>query len=60
MYMNTRDLENESFSIGDIIVPCSSIEITHINDNKAPLKEKFKRSVVWLLIIAMLAGIFMM
>ncbi len=57
MYMNIRDTEKERFSIGDIIVPCSSIKITHVNDNRPPFKEIAKKAIIWILIIAMACGL---
>lgn len=56
MYMNTKEIEKERFSIGDIIVQFSNIEITHANDNKPPLKEVV---IIWTLILAMAVSLFL-
>ena len=57
MYISEREIEEERYSIEDTIVPYSNIEITHANDNKPPFKVMVKKTVVWLLIIGMIAGI---
>ena len=49
--------EEQHFSIEDI-VSYSNIEITHANDNKTPMKIVVFKSVVWLLIISLIAGLF--
>ena len=54
-----RDFNEERFSIEDI-VSYSNIEITHVNDNRAPMKVVTARVVVWLLIAAMVASLFIM
>lgn len=60
MYINSSDkVEEERFVIEDIIVPYSNIEITHANDNKPPFKFILKRTIVWLLIAAMIVGLFL-
>lgn len=58
MYISEIEIEEERFSIEDVIVPYSNIEITHVNDNKPPFKVMVKKAVVWLLIIGMVAGLF--
>ncbi len=58
MYINEREIEEERFSIEDVVVPYSNIKITHVNDNKPPFKETLKKAIVWLLIIGMIAGLF--
>ncbi len=58
MYINEREIEEERYSVEDTIVPYSNIEITHANDNKPPFKVVFKKAIVWLLIIGMVAGLF--
>ena len=58
MYINKKEIEEERYSIEDVIVPYSNIEITHVNDNKPPFKVVVKKAVVWLLIIGMIAGLF--
>ena len=58
MYISEREIEEERFSIEDIIVPYSNIEITHVNDNKPPFKVLLKKTVVWVLIIGMIASLF--
>jgi len=49
--------EEQHFSIEDI-VSYSSIEITHVNDNKMPMKVVAFKSMVWLIIISLIAGLF--
>lgn len=49
--------EEQHFSIEDIM-SYSNIEITHANDNKTPMKIVVFKSVVWLLIISLIAGLF--
>lgn len=58
MYINEREIEEERFSVEDVIVPYSNIEITHVNDNKPPFKVLVKKAVVWVLIIGMVASLF--
>ena len=58
MYISEIEIEEERFSIEDVIVPYSNIEITHVNDNKPPFKVMVKKAVVWLLIIGMVVGLF--
>ncbi|MBR1735219.1 MAG: hypothetical protein IJ730_07265 [Alphaproteobacteria bacterium] len=59
MNISVDEIEQEEyFTIEDVIVSYSNIEITHVNDNKAPMKVIAKRIAVWLIIISMLAGIF--
>ncbi|MBE6446972.1 MAG: hypothetical protein E7015_00570 [Alphaproteobacteria bacterium] len=60
MYMNTRDIEKEGFSVRNIVVPCSQIKITHANDNRAPFKERVKQSIVWILVAIMIIGIYLL
>ncbi|MCR5225369.1 MAG: hypothetical protein K6C34_04765 [Alphaproteobacteria bacterium] len=52
-----RTEEEEIFTIGDVIVPYSNIEITHVNDNKAPVKVTIMKAVVWLVIISLVAAL---
>ncbi len=59
MYMNTEEIEKERFSLGDIIVQFSNIEITHANDNKPPLKEVLKKVIIWTLILAIAVSLFL-
>ncbi|MDR1375328.1 MAG: hypothetical protein LBJ45_00745 [Holosporaceae bacterium] len=56
--MNTSvdRIEKEYFSIEDV-VSYSNIEITHANDNKAPLKVMATKVIVWLVIISMIAAL---
>ncbi len=49
--------EEQHFSIEDI-VSYSNIEITHVNDNKTPIKVVLFKSVIWLVIISLIAGLF--
>ena len=55
--MYASEIEEESFSIGDIIVSYSDIEISHVNDNKPPLKFIAKKIAVWAVIIMMALGL---
>lgn len=50
--------EEHIFSIEDI-VSYSNIEITHANDNRTPIKIIACKSIVWLLIVALLVGLFL-
>ena len=58
--MNTNIEREETvfFCIGDVIVPYSSIKITHVNDNKSPIKISYNKLVVWLIIVAMIVALF--
>ena len=58
MYINEKEIEEERYSIEDVIVPYSNLKITHVNDNKPPLKLIFKRTVLWVLLISMFVGLF--
>lgn len=51
--------EKEYFSVEDVVVSYSNIEITHVNDNQAPMAVVVKKFIVWSLILSMLAGIFL-
>ena len=53
MNVRVNEVEEEIFTIGDVIVPYSNIEITHANDNKAPMKFQLVRIVIWLAFIAL-------
>lgn len=55
--MNMSEVKQESFSVEDIIVSYSNIEITHVNDNKVPVKVTLRKVVVVLVILALVAGI---
>lgn len=57
MNINANRTEEEVFTIEDVIVPYSNIEITHANDNKAPVKVTIIKAVVWLAIIALVAAL---
>lgn len=59
MNISVSKSEEEYFSIEDI-VSYSNIEITHVNDNRAPMAVVAKKTIVWLLILSMIAGIFFM
>ncbi len=50
--------EEEYFSVEDVIVSYSNIEITHVNDNKAPVEIMAKKAIIWLLLASMIVGIF--
>jgi hypothetical protein len=56
MNTNVDRIEREYFSIEDV-VSYSNIEITHANDNKAPVKVIATKAIVWLLIISMVAAL---
>ena len=57
MNMKMNETKQEHFSVEDVVVPYSNIEITHANDNKAPVKVTLTKIVVVLVIIALIAGI---
>lgn len=59
MNISVNESEEEYFSIEDI-VSYSNIEITHVNDNRAPMAVVAKKTIAWLLILSMIAGIFFM
>ena len=59
MNISVSESEEEYFSVEDI-VSYSNIEITHVNDNRAPMAVVAKKTIVWLLILSMIAGIFFM
>lgn len=52
--------EADIFCVEEIVVPYFNIEITHANDNKAPMVVTVKKAIIWLLLISILAGIFYM
>ena len=58
MNIGVSESEEEYFSIEDIIVSYSNIEITHVNDNKAPVEVIAKKAIIWLLLASMIVGIF--
>lgn len=58
MYVNEKEIEEERYSIEDVVVPYSNVKITHANDNKPPLKLVFKRAVLWILLASMVTGLF--
>lgn len=61
MNVDTNNQNKERiFCLEEIVVPYFNIEITHVNDNKAPKIVTIKKAVVWLLLVAILAGIFYM
>lgn len=57
MNMKMNETKQEHFSVEDVVVSYSNIEITHANDNKAPVKVTLTKIVVVLVIIALIAGI---
>lgn len=58
MNISVRGIEEEIFSLEDHIVEYSSIELTHANDNKAPLKVIFSKIIVYAFITAAVIGLF--
>ena len=58
MYISEKEVKEERYSIEDVIVSYSNLKITHVNDNKPPLKLIFKRAVLWVLLISMVVGLF--
>ena len=58
MYISEKEIEEERYSIEDVIVPYSNVKITHVNDNKPPFKVMVKKAIVLLLIIGMFVGLF--
>jgi len=57
MYISEEEVEEERYNIEDVIVPYSNLKITHVNDNKPPLKLIFKRTVLWVLLVSMFVGL---
>lgn len=57
MNVNIEENEEKHFSVEDV-VSYSNIEITHANDNKAPIKIVATKIVVWLVIALMLAALY--
>ncbi len=51
MNVRANKAEEEIFTIKDVIVPYSNIEITHANDNKAPIKVQLAKIFMWLAFI---------
>ncbi|MDR0677707.1 MAG: hypothetical protein LBF57_03485 [Holosporaceae bacterium] len=60
MNIDIKETEKDFFSIGDIIVSYSNIEITHVNDNKPPIKVLATKIILWGAIIAMIAALFLL
>lgn len=58
MYIDRKEIEEERYTIEDVIVPYSNVKITHVNDNKPPFKVMVKKAIVWLLIIGMFLSLF--
>jgi hypothetical protein len=58
MNTNTNEIEKEYFSIEDV-VSYSNIEITHVNDNKAPLKIVVVKAVAWIVIASLIVALFL-
>lgn len=48
MNVRANKAEEEIFTIEDVVVPYSNIEITHANDNKAPIKVQLVKILMWL------------
>lgn len=55
--MNTERAEEDYFSIGDVM-SFDSIEITNVNDNRAPATVIIKKYIILLVIFAMILGLF--
>jgi hypothetical protein len=55
--MNTNEKEDSDFSIEDV-VSYSNIEITHVNDNKAPMKVIANKAIVLIVIALLIAAVF--
>ena len=60
MYMIVKEIEEEVHTIEDVIVPYSNINITHANDNKPPFKLILKRTILWIFVVSMIAGLFVL
>ncbi|MDR0678553.1 MAG: hypothetical protein LBF44_03395 [Holosporaceae bacterium] len=58
MNVNIIEAEQGYFSIEDVIVPYSNIEITHANDNAKPMGVIMTKVIVWVIIIAMIVSLF--
>lgn len=59
MNMNTRNSDESAcfFSIEDVM-SYSNIQLIHVNDNKVPSSVMVKRAIVFMIIAALLAGLF--
>lgn len=58
MNINVKGIEEEIFSLEDYIVHYSSIELTHANDNEAPIKVVITKFCIGALILAGIVGLF--
>jgi hypothetical protein len=56
MNTNVDRVEREYFSIEDV-VSYSNIEITHVNDNKAPMRVVAIKAIVCFVIISMIGAL---
>lgn len=57
MNVDINRTEEEHFCIEDI-VSYSNIEISHVNDNRAPMKVIATKVAIWITIIALLSSLF--
>ena len=58
MNINAGRKEEEHFAIEDVLVSYSSIEISHVNDNRAPATVIIKKVAIWVAIALAIAALF--
>ena len=58
MNINAGRKEEEHFAIEDVLVSYSSIEISHVNDNRAPATVIIKKVALWAVIVLAIASLF--
>ena len=58
MNINAGRKEEEHFAIEDVLVSYSSIEISHVNDNRAPATVIIKKVAIWAAIVLAIATLF--
>jgi hypothetical protein len=58
MNMNADEMQKKYFSVEDV-VSYLNIELTNANDNKAPAKVVVAKVVVWVLVAALTAALFL-
>ena len=58
MNINVGRKEEEHFAIEDVLVSYSSIEISHVNDNRAPATVIIKKVALWAVIVLAIVSLF--
>lgn len=56
MNIDTNRNEEETFCIEDV-VSYSNIEISHVNDNRTPIKTLIAKNAIWLIILALITAL---